>query len=290
MRLQLLFIFLFGFYCLGQSDDIKAGPYVEYYENGNIKLEGTYSDKGVKNGLWKEYYETGKLKCSRNYKRDYLIGEYREFFEDGTLKIEGNYSPFQTKKEGTWKEYFENGNIKSQAQFHSDQLSGIYLEYYINGNLSLKGEYDYFKFTKKGDWIEYYENGAIKKQQFYNSKGVLENLSKSYYPNGKLKELGEHEYLTGQKDGKWIRFYEEGDTMAVSYFRLGKQVGAHYEFHADGKTKIVCEYDFSGKLNGLYHEVDLNGETLTKGSYLEGERTGKWMIRNELGELKKVKY
>lgn len=272
------------------ADDKKPGPFVDYYESGNIKTEGFYGENNQREGNWKDYYEDGKLKCSRNFKRDNMVGEYKEYFPSGELRVEGNYSPYLTRKEGVWKEYFDNGKLKKQAQYHKNQLCGIYLEYYKNGNLSLKGEYDYFRYTKKGDWIEYYDDGSIKSKEFYNAKGVRESKCVIYYPNGNIKETGEYEYMTGQKDGKWISFYESGDTLSVSYFRQGKQVGAHYEFHLNGTNKVVCEYNFTGILHGPYHETDEKGETLSKGTYEEGKQTGKWIIRNELGELKKVKF
>ena len=226
-----------------------------------------------------------------HYKRDHLVGLYQTYYENGQLKVDGTYAPFQTKKEGMWKEYFENGNLKTQAQYHRNLFCGIYLEYHKNGNLALKGEYDYFKNNKKGDWIEYYEDGSIKNKVFYNSNGIKESNSASYYQNGNLKEQGEYEYLTGQKDGKWIQFYENGDTLSVSYFRQGKQVGAHYEFHPNGVTKIMCEYNFSGQLHGLYMETDPEGEMLQKGVYAEDEKEGKWLVRNnESGKIEKIKY
>ena len=105
-----------------------------------------------------------------------------------------------------------------------------------------------------------------------------------------LDGIGEHDFVTGKKDGKWTVFYETGDTMSVSYFRKGLQVGEHKEFHENGKTKITCTYNFSGQLNGEYHEMDSEGATISKGNYTEGEKTGKWIETNELGEIKKVKY
>lgn len=290
-RFSLVFLF-FSLFSFAQEavDSTHIGPYADYHSNGNIKAEGTYSDKGQKEGIWKHYFESGKLQKIENFMRGSQVGEYKEYYESGVLKQEGKYSPYQTKKEGVWKSYFKNGNLKRQAQYHSNKLCGIYLNYYKNGNVSLKGEYDYFRNTKKGDWIEYYEDGAIKKTEFYNSKGVLESQSKEYYENGNLKEIGDHDYVTGSKDGKWVSFYENGDTLSISYFRKGKQVGQHTEFFENGQKKISCEYDFSGNLHGLYHEIDENGEILQKGNYEEGEKTGKWFIRNDLGELKKIKY
>jgi antitoxin component YwqK of YwqJK toxin-antitoxin module len=44
------------------------GPYKAYYENGKIKIIGTYSATGIKTGRWLYYDKKGKLKKKLNYK------------------------------------------------------------------------------------------------------------------------------------------------------------------------------------------------------------------------------
>lgn len=45
----------------------RTGEYKEYYENGNIKVDGHYLiNRRV--GIWKWYYEDGKFKTEFDYK------------------------------------------------------------------------------------------------------------------------------------------------------------------------------------------------------------------------------
>jgi antitoxin component YwqK of YwqJK toxin-antitoxin module len=63
-----------GYYSTGKTDDYK-----EFYENGNLKLQGQYkTNKRV--GLWKWYHENGEFNTEFDYK-------------DGTGKQQKNYPP-----------------------------------------------------------------------------------------------------------------------------------------------------------------------------------------------------
>ena len=52
-----------GEYMNGQ---IWKGKLKKFYENGNVKLEGEYSN-GKLNGKYKEYYENGTLSIEAEY-------------------------------------------------------------------------------------------------------------------------------------------------------------------------------------------------------------------------------
>ena len=51
----------------------------EYYENGIIKEEVSYS-KGKLNGIFKEYYEDGSLKSEGNYNNGVMDGIVKEYY------------------------------------------------------------------------------------------------------------------------------------------------------------------------------------------------------------------
>jgi antitoxin component YwqK of YwqJK toxin-antitoxin module len=55
------------FYTNGEE---KIGPYVKYYDNGIIKVKGTYSSEKYfkKLGQWSYYDKNGVLKETKNYK------------------------------------------------------------------------------------------------------------------------------------------------------------------------------------------------------------------------------
>ena len=66
------------------------GPYIEYFENGVIFIDGKYR-VGKREGTWKEYYNTRILRIEKNYLNGKPIGEGQFYNESGELiKIE-NY-------------------------------------------------------------------------------------------------------------------------------------------------------------------------------------------------------
>lgn len=50
----------------------KDGPFKEYYENGELKEEGSFK-KGKKQGLWKLYSKNGKSGTESYYNDDELV-------------------------------------------------------------------------------------------------------------------------------------------------------------------------------------------------------------------------
>lgn len=73
--------------------------YVEYHDNGNIKIMGQNID-GKKNGVWREYHYHGNLKSVKVYKDGDEYGMQKKYDYDGkveeatnTMKVEmGSYS------------------------------------------------------------------------------------------------------------------------------------------------------------------------------------------------------
>ena len=55
---------------------------IEYFPNGNIKLEYTVID-GKKNGLYQEWYENGNKKYVYNYLNYCLDGLVEYWYENG---------------------------------------------------------------------------------------------------------------------------------------------------------------------------------------------------------------
>lgn len=64
------------------KDNIKEGPYTEYFEGGYEK--GTYhNDK--KHGPFKSYYFNGKIYDIGSFENDYIVGPYEKYDENGKI-------------------------------------------------------------------------------------------------------------------------------------------------------------------------------------------------------------
>ena len=98
----LLFMMNGPLHAQGVSTDSPDGPFQKYYENGQLKMEGTYKD-GHKEGEFKTYFEDGKLHQEENYKDGRMDGVSRLYSRSGQLKREATYKDGELQ--GQVKEY-----------------------------------------------------------------------------------------------------------------------------------------------------------------------------------------
>lgn len=84
------------------------GKFMECYDNGKKKKDCEYNELGNLIKDYKEYYENGELKYQGKYSDGIKHGIFQEFSEEGDLKIRGRY--FQGTRLGKFVEYGENGN------------------------------------------------------------------------------------------------------------------------------------------------------------------------------------
>lgn len=94
---------------------------VEYYKNGNKKMEGGVKN-GAREGEWSFWYEDGKLWSRGTFRNGKSHGRFLSYNEQGLLFQESNYR--EGIPDGKWayykndkriKEvYYENGNIVNE--------------------------------------------------------------------------------------------------------------------------------------------------------------------------------
>lgn len=91
-----------------------------------------------------------------------------------------------------------------------DTLSkpGETVEYHPNGAVKMRGKLN-DNSMRHGLWISYYDNG-IKWSEAYYVDGVLDGHSITFFPNGKVRYIGE--YKNGKKTGAW-KFYDESGEL-----------------------------------------------------------------------------
>lgn len=92
----------------------EDGPFVEKYENGQIKIEGTYKN-GTRFGLWKSYYDDG-THCSEDYFEDgKKNGKTATFYKTGRVRYIGYFT--WDKPSGVWEFYSEDGKLDKQKDY-----------------------------------------------------------------------------------------------------------------------------------------------------------------------------
>jgi antitoxin component YwqK of YwqJK toxin-antitoxin module len=231
------------------------GP-CEMYDSANVlRFKGSYSH-GRKTGVWTGAVLTGEDSAAtatfyKTYKNDVLDGEYKELSNSGVLVTLGKY--VENKKDGEWKYYWEDGSPHKTENYLTGRFNGKQVYYYRDGNKDTEYDYDvgtlttvyiYDPMTKALD-IRYEliarDDNSIRCRQF---KFVNDSV--------KIKDF---DYAASVKLAKY--------TQPLDFTN---------EFH----STLLSSNAGKGEANGFYGVLSTKGDTMEKGQYLHGRRTGTW--------------
>ncbi len=246
----------------------KHGLWREYYDNGQIKWEATYSH-GKLNGYYKEYNRYGALVKFLRYRNGQLIKEapdvkekqqgrlrmVEKYYPDGRLKYTGAYS--NTIPVGIHRYYDTSGRV-IRAVWYNDL--GVKIG---QGRVDTAGR-------KTGTWVLFYENGDTMAVGHYQND-LRTGTWKFFYKNGAVEQIGN--YHNGKPEGKWVWYYPDGHLLRVEYFSGGVRNGQYYELSPQGDTIVSTSYT-DGELDGQY--TFTLGDYMETGQYDMGRRQGVW--------------
>ena len=212
----------------------------------NVVREFFYSN-GKKEGLNKETKDDFIL--FKNYKNDVLDGKTYEYINIDRLLI-GGYQTLDTI----------NKNVKlfSVLEYKDNLLNGNSKYFDITG--SIKAEGFYKDSLKTGLWKYYHDN-------------VSDENNKPLEYSKKL--FREANYVEGKLEGVQKRY---------SLLEKNKIPCEEGEENEEGCYETVCIYfnetaNYSNdNLNGAYEIKGVDNELWSKGLYLDGKETGKWII------------
>jgi len=237
MRIKAVFIaIVLTFNLYGQVDEsIKDGFHQFKYPNGTISSEGIMKN-GKPDGFWKSYYITG------------------------VLKSEGKRTSFLL--DSIWTFYDQSGDTLEKINYILGKRNGYYYKYQKD---PVKGLYIVLKELYAGDVREgmamtFYPGQKVKQMIPYY-KGKKDGLSKEYDREGKVITLFEYRNdllvsrekinevdLSGQKQGKWLDFFENGDIKTEKNFKNDQLHGYYKEYNEKGKLVLTLLYD-TGKIS-----------------------------------------
>ena len=141
---------------VGQVVNVK-----EHFENGQLATERSErkeSDgKYTRVGPMKAWFENGQLRCEGGYdERGKLAGHWRYYSETGLLLREGDFADGQ--REGDWIEFHANGQMRSSGLLHMGMAEGPWQYWHENGKLAAEGTY--VNNFREGPWMFWDEQGA----------------------------------------------------------------------------------------------------------------------------------
>ena len=229
---------------------IPNGKYIEYYKNGQIKVQGNNKD-GKRDGEFKAFLRNGKSAGSVFYKDGKIIKStlvkamkdnasfspisYANYDLDTSYSIGGVNFPNKLLKRyrmydkkgvlnGNSISYYEEGNIQSIFPYKNNLIEGLVIRYYENGNI--KEEVNYKSDKMNGEAKSYDENGKLNGRTIFKDDIRLEDdvykeneILKNTFKNGELVKqdicelngtLKERRILNGD-EMEYSTFYPNGN-------------------------------------------------------------------------------
>ena len=290
-----------------EQPSIPNGKYIEYYKNGQIKVQGSYKE-GKRDGEFKAFLRDGKSVGSVFYKdgkiikstlvnsmkdnasfslvtdKSYDLNLYEIITEEFKNKLLKEYLIF--KKDGLFngekREYYEEGEIKAITPFKNSLAEGTYISYYPNGNMEEK--YTYINGEENGEGFSYYENGKLE-EKYFMKNGKLDGEAFAYYPSGKL-EVKDF-FKNGKKEGESIFYHENGNIKQKSTFKNGKREGDLFIYYPSGKLRQTEKF-INGKAEGELVEYYENGVVKEKAYFINDKQEKEHFFYDEKGNLIKT--
>ncbi|MFY8089721.1 MAG: tetratricopeptide repeat protein [Chitinophagaceae bacterium] len=229
-----------------------------FYNNGQLKSEGSFNEDGKRIGTWKFYHENGVLNETNNYDNGKVEGEIKTYFDNGVQSSVQFYK--NDKAEGKFTNWFYNGSLRKQGFYENDKINGQLKTYSIRGLQEFEGgvkndEYD-------GDFKTYHPNGVPKIISTYNA-GKQNGLYKEYFYNGNIYFTGNLE--NGEKQGVWKEYYFSGKQKAILNYLKGEMEGEQIYYHENGKIEKKITYlknKAEGKCEEFYEDGKIFCETI----------------------------
>ena len=100
-------------------------------------------------------------------------------------------------------------------------------------------------------------------------------------PNLLFSQTLNQEDELGRKQGKWIKYYQNGKTRFEGQFKDDRPYGEFKNFYESGNLQAVSKYSDDGvicKINS-FHE---NGKPLAEGTYINQKKDGKWLFYSDI--------
>ena len=303
---------------------IQNGKYIEYYKNGQIKVQGHYKD-GKREGEFKTFLRNSKNAGSVFYKNGKIIKStlinsmkdnasfsiltdinynsnsheiVTDEFPNGLLK---QYFTFNKDEllDGESRQYYEEGDIKSISPFKNNVADGTFISYYQNGNI--KEKHTYKNGNEEGEGIFYYENGKLE-EKYFMKNGKLDGEAINYFEDGKIKNKAifkdgvtlEEEIYKDNEIRK--NTFKNGEIVQQDIYSKNKILKAKKFFLGNGKMKIISYYENGNKEEEVFviNEL-LDGEALVyypsgklkeKDFFKNGKREGEAIIYYENENVK----
>jgi len=195
-------------------------------EDELVERNGVYYFQGEPfTGTVFDIYDEEQIKYEQEYKNGVRDGLYREWYENGQIKTETNYE--DELQFGSFKKWYESGQIKEQTTLKYSTAVGSIKRWHENGQLAYE--------------IELKNDFTPPDEHYY------------YYVNDWKRYGDKYVFYQGLYNGKYKKYYENGQLAKEATYENGKLVGTYKEWYKDGvsKQEATPEYIAERFLNYL---------------------------------------
>ena len=303
---------------------IPNGKYIEYYKNGQIKVQGNHKE-GKRDGEFRVFLRNGKSAGSIFYKNgkiikstlvnsmkdnasfsiltdiNYNLNSHEIITDEFPNKLLKQYFIFNKNGllDGESRQYYEEGDIKSISPFKNNVADGVFISYYQNGNI--KEKHIYKNGNKEGEGIFYYENGKLE-EKYFMKNGKLDGEAINYFEDGKIRNksifkdgvLLEEEIYKDNEIRK--NTFKNGEIVQQDIYSKNKILKAKKFLLENGKMKIISYYENGNKQEEIFVMNELfdgdafayypSGKLKEKDFFKNGKREGEAIIYYENGNVK----
>ena len=289
------------------KNNLKTGEWQSWHSNGQLQSTTSFFN-GHEDGLRIIYFasgqeEKGPVSEEANYKRGVLDGEYISYYDSADHNIKAIGEHKNNLRSGFWVEYFATGEQKSMIEYVAGAMHGDVLLGHNSEQLAV--ETTYSNNQLHGEYTAYFDNRAHTKQfQGAHKNGKRDGKWTEWYANGNM--ASETRYILGRLNGP-ASYYQEydGSLKFITEYQDDAHHGAYITYHfpkplqpatSDDQTPQLDDTNYRlefgrhelGRRVGEWFWLHGNGETMTQGSYFEGQQFGTWRFFTENGALSRV--
>ncbi len=242
--------------------------------------------------LQKKYKVKNKIKLNI-VKQNHLLFEQLQNFEGNGGFFSRKYVPF-------FKKIFQGGYFDAYTYYimQSLQDGSKYKKIIVANTAKIKefvnwsipefyNNFSRHQITENGETREVYyfiENSkylsAIGDMDFQS--GIKNGKWQYFYSSGHLKAEGFYDE-NGKRTGVWKWYYQNGQVEEILEFKDGKFNGADTIFYENGNLKLIAHYK-DGKKEGDYFEYTMYGGLVEHSIFKDGKVNGHTKLNYDLGE------
>ena len=231
-----------------ESKEPFTGTAVEYWPNGNKKIEGKYHN-GQLEGTLIKWHENEQKSSEVVIQNGEPCGKAYSWYKSGQKRSETEY--IDGKNYAKTILWHENGQKKEEIEWRAGKMVSskewdergkqIHKEVVILNYKSgtKRSETSYREFKRHGPFNEWYESGQLKETGEYSDDDKF-GTWKAWYENGQLKEAGF--YISGDKSGDWTFWFEDGQKREEGHYSSGNPYGKWTTWLNNGLIESKREY------------------------------------------------